>query len=248
MSVINRSSIKQTAKSYLKEPFLGNLMWTVGIYLLIATFGGMLPVVGSFAGIFAFILYKNIERYNFEVRTLNTPLQAKRIFDFNGIWRLICGRLWAMLKMWPAYVILFIGAFVMLFSIIFFGVGAGMMSENSNGEGALFIGLLIMGLGWLIMMVSIPISIYLSLHYVLTEFILMDNPNISSKDATDLSKKMMNGHKGEWFVMTLSFLGWDLLTGLTFNILSIYTTPYKLQTFLGYYFVYRDQYNSLPQC
>lgn len=243
MSTINRSSIKQTAKSYLKAPFLNNLMWTVGIYLLIITFGSAIP----FVSIFSFILYKNIERYNYEVRTLNTPLQAKRIFDFDGIGRLICGRLWAMLKMWPAYLILFIGAAAMLFSVFFLGLGAGMMSEDSNGEGLLLLGIIAMGIGWLIMMISIPVSVYFSMHYVLTEFILMENPNMKPIDATNLSKQMMNGHKWEWFVMTLSFLGWDILSVLTFNVLSIYVYPYKLQTYLGYYFAYRDQYNNSLQ-
>lgn len=246
MSNINRAQIKETAKSYLKAPFLNGLMLTMGIYLLIGTFGGMIPMVGGLAGIFAFILYKNIERYNYEVRVYNTPLLTKRIFDFDGIGKFILGRLWAMLKMWPAYVSLIVGFIIMLSSAFFMGLGAGMSEAGSEGaEVFAIISLLVMIFGYFVVMGSLVLTIILSFNYVLTEFILMDNPNMNPKDAADLSKQMMKGHKGEWFVMTLSFIGWDILTGFTFGILSIYTMPYKLQTFLGYYFVYRDNFKQL---
>ncbi len=47
---------------------------------------------------------------------------------------------------------------------------------------------------------------------------------------------MMHGHKGELFVLYLSFLGWDLLSLLTFGILEIvYVAPYKAAAVAGFY-------------
>ena len=58
-------------------------------------------------------------------------------------------------------------------------------------------------------------------------FIKAENPNISASRAIDLSKKMMNGHKGNLFYLQLSFLGWFLLSSVTYNILGIvYVFPY----------------------
>lgn len=47
--------------------------------------------------------------------------------------------------------------------------------------------------------------------YSMIPYILAENPNISQKDAFKLSKAMTKGHKGDLFVMDLSFIGWYLL-------------------------------------
>ena len=63
--------------------------------------------------------------------------------------------------------------------------------------------------------------------YSLVSYILAENPDISSKDALDLSEKMMNGHKGDLFAFQLSFIGWHLLAILTLGILEIWIMPYQ---------------------
>lgn len=70
--------------------------------------------------------------------------------------------------------------------------------------------------------------------YSMTIFIKAENPNISPSRAIELSKAMTNGHKAELFYLHLSFIGWFLLSGLTYNILGIvYVFPYfyAAQTF-----------------
>lgn len=72
--------------------------------------------------------------------------------------------------------------------------------------------------------------------YSLTPFILADSNNVSPTEALKLSMRMTSGYKGEIFVMCLSFIGWWLLTGLTFGILAIfYTGPYTYVSFAGLY-------------
>lgn len=63
--------------------------------------------------------------------------------------------------------------------------------------------------------------------YALVAYIIADDPTISSKDALKLSEEMMKGHKGELFVLGLSFLGWHLLAILTLGILEIWIMPYQ---------------------
>lgn len=72
--------------------------------------------------------------------------------------------------------------------------------------------------------------------YALTPYILREMPDLSVNEAIKLSTRMMNGHKLELFVIGLSFIGWNLLGGLTLGILNIvYITPYMNTTIAGFY-------------
>ena len=74
------------------------------------------------------------------------------------------------------------------------------------------------------------------LSYSMTFYILNDHPEYTAKQAITESRKMMNGHKGELFVLYLSFIGWDLLTVLTLGILEIvYVAPYRAAAVAGFY-------------
>ncbi len=71
--------------------------------------------------------------------------------------------------------------------------------------------------------------------YSMTYYILNDNPGMSGKDAITESRKMMDGHKWELFVLHLSFIGWILLSMLTFGILVLYVEPYMMATDAAFY-------------
>ena len=49
------------------------------------------------------------------------------------------------------------------------------------------------------------------------------------------SAKIMKGHKFELFVLELSFLGWVILTVITFGIVGLYFVPYYNATLTNYY-------------
>ena len=78
--------------------------------------------------------------------------------------------------------------------------------------------------------------------YKMVFFILAENPYISSKDAINLSKNMMNGHKFEAFKIDLSFLGWFILEYISFGIAGIYVNPYYKACFVQLYRVLREEY------
>ena len=70
-----------------------------------------------------------------------------------------------------------------------------------------------------------------SYSYALTPYLLATHPEIGAKQALKLSMKLMNGKKGELFLLDLSFLGWILLSGLTCGVLSVfYVSPYQTTT------------------
>lgn len=65
-------------------------------------------------------------------------------------------------------------------------------------------------------------------------FILADNPEIGIMDAIRQSKQMMVGHKMEYFVLELSFLGWMLLCMFCF-IGILWLSPYMYVTYGNFY-------------
>ncbi|MFA6872631.1 MAG: DUF975 family protein [Bacteroidaceae bacterium] len=54
-------------------------------------------------------------------------------------------------------------------------------------------------------------GIIASFSYALTPFIINEEPNLSPNEAIDRSKKMMRGHKWEFFCLQCRFIGWGLL-------------------------------------
>ena len=70
-----------------------------------------------------------------------------------------------------------------------------------------------------------------SYEYRMIPYILSENPEISRKRAFEISKQMMKGNKWDTFVLDLSFIGWQILSGLTIGILGIfYVNPYVEST------------------
>ncbi len=49
------------------------------------------------------------------------------------------------------------------------------------------------------------------------------------------SQKLMQGHKAELFGLNLSFIGWVLLSGLTFGLLNLWLTPYMVMSEVIFY-------------
>lgn len=67
--------------------------------------------------------------------------------------------------------------------------------------------------------------------YAMVPYILAENPGMDSKEIFAISKKMMMGRKLDFFVMELSFLGWQILSGITLGLVGIfYVNPYMQAT------------------
>lgn len=71
--------------------------------------------------------------------------------------------------------------------------------------------------------------------YAMTPFILAEHPELSASRAIELSEQMMDGHKAELFVLELTFIGWDILAGLTLNLGNIALNPYKNAAHAAFY-------------
>lgn len=66
-------------------------------------------------------------------------------------------------------------------------------------------------------------------------FIVAENPGIGAREAINRSKAMMEGHKMDYFVLSLSFIGWMFLGCFTFGLLYIWLIPYMYTSFAHFY-------------
>ena len=71
--------------------------------------------------------------------------------------------------------------------------------------------------------------------YAMTPFIMAENPHMTASEAISASKVLMAGHKGELFILDLTFIGWDILAALTLNLGHLALNPYKNAAYAAFY-------------
>ena len=82
---------------------------------------------------------------------------------------------------------------------------------------------------WTLLLI-IP-GIIKSYSYRMVPYILAENPDMDPSSVISLSIDMMNGEKLNAFILDLSFIPWNLLSAITFNIVGIfYVYPYVFST------------------
>lgn len=101
--------------------------------------------------------------------------------------------------------LIFAGSFVIAFFVIFL---------PSLPEIAVW-GLLI--LFWL---AALACLVLIWLNYALTTLALADRPELGAMGAIQYGKNLIRGHRGQYFVLSLSFLGWSLLCSLPVAVFS----------------------------
>ena len=69
------------------------------------------------------------------------------------------------------------------------------------------------------------------------------DPDIEWRQCLEKSKSMMKGHKMEYFIMNLSFIGWYFLSVFTFGIALIWVLPYVTVTQVNYFLALTGEEN-----
>lgn len=78
-------------------------------------------------------------------------------------------------------------------------------------------------------------GIILTLAYSFRTFVAVDNEELSSIEVLKKTREMMKGHKLDYFIFGLSFLGWIFLAALTLGILAVWLVPYIIVANALYY-------------
>lgn len=84
-----------------------------------------------------------------------------------------------------------------------------------------------------------------ALSYSMGMYILAEHPEMTATEALNESKRIMVGHKGELFILYLSFIGWVLLAIPTFGLIYIWLIPYFRMTITNFYNSIKPQVQTM---
>lgn len=144
--------------------------------------------------------------------------------------------------------ILLTAPFSMSITMIYLRLADGIRPEISNtfdgfsifGKSVLLVVLLEIFVTLWSLLFIVP-GIIKAYSYSLAPYILAENPEMNANDAIKESKRLMNGHKMDFFVLQLSFIPWILLVCVTFGFASIYVSPYINATYVNFYNSIKEQ-------
>lgn len=77
--------------------------------------------------------------------------------------------------------------------------------------------------------------------YAMTPYILFENPGMTANEAITASKEMMQGHRWQLFCLHFSFIGWSILTAITFGIGNLFLRPYVEAAHAAFYCQLKSQ-------
>ncbi|MDF2456609.1 MAG: hypothetical protein K0R51_2602 [Cytophagaceae bacterium] len=181
-----------------------------------------------------------------------STLKQRALASLQGKWGIAIGALVVyIIILIPLQLIPFIGSFAGLIIGGPFSVGiATFYLRLSKGENAtisdIFSGfnnfvpalgtyllMLLYIILWMLLLI-IP-GIIAAFSYSQVFYILSEEPHLSAGDVLRKSKKMMDGHKARYFILGLTFIGWFLLSLLTFGIGLLWLAPYYSTTMAKFY-------------
>lgn len=85
-------------------------------------------------------------------------------------------------------------------------------------------------------------GIIASISYSFVYFVALDYPKLNATKVLQKSKEIINGHKMDFFILNLSFLGWMLLGILTCGILYLWLIPYMEVTIANFYNTLKEKH------
>lgn len=229
------SEIRATARKSLAGKW-GKAVLIVLVYLLIM-FAiefvlGLIPFIGqiisfiisipiAYGLVVSFMKLKRGEEVQY------TGFLSDGFANFGRAWG-VCGH--TILKMIVPVILVFVFAFLLGFSSAGM-VASGIISENSVGSGFSVLSLVAI-IGYLI---SLGYCIVKGLLYSLTNYILYDNPNMSSKEIVEESSRLMIGNRWKLVWLELTFIGWAILSVFTFYIGLLWLAPYMAVSAICFY-------------
>ena len=80
--------------------------------------------------------------------------------------------------------------------------------------------------------------------YALTPYIIMDEPELTARQAITRSCEIMEGRRWKLFCLYLNFIGWGILSLLTFGIGFLWLVPYMNASVAAFYEDARAEYEA----
>ena len=106
------------------------------------------------------------------------------------------------------------------------------------------ISVFLVALGILITSFVIMTAIYMFMAFSQSLFILYEEKKLSVLQVLSKSFNMMEDYMADYFVLTLSFVGWILLGIMTVGLAFIWILPYMLITYAYFYKKVKKEYEA----
>lgn len=87
-------------------------------------------------------------------------------------------------------------------------------------------------------------GIYLAFSYAMVPYLLATRKDLTITETLELSRKMMDGHKFDYFVLSISFIGWAILVPFTLGILMIWIYPYIMTATTKFFMDIEQEYTQ----
>ena len=84
----------------------------------------------------------------------------------------------------------------------------------------------------LLLIVPGIIAVY---RYALAPYLMAEDPEMGAMEAIEKSKELMKGNKWRLFCLQFSFIGWMLLSSLTFGLGNLALRPYQEAAYAAFY-------------
>ncbi len=227
---MTRAELKQQAKDTLKGRW-GTIIGITVVYgiivMALSLIGKLIPIVGSILALIipiplSFGFVGQLIKFSRKEDVGITDFFSIGFKNFEKSWSIVG---FTLIKLLPYILGMFgIGIILAIFMVIYF--------FNQNVGGIL---LGILPIASIIFMIVYVLMLVKSLLYILTEYIGNDINDLKGKEIVNKSAELMNGHRVEYFVLQLSFIGWALLASFTFGIGLLWLVPYMKMTNIKFY-------------
>ena len=131
------------------------------------------------------------------------------------------GKIWAVIG-WMIIKLL-VPIIILIVSLVIFAIAIGTSST------------ILTILGVIIYIISIIYVVIKSYLYVLSYYVLLDNENMTGKEAVEESARLMQGHRWSYIWLQFTFIGWIFLAIFTLGIGYFWLMPYMQFATIAFY-------------
>lgn len=137
-------------------------------------------------------------------------------------------------------VLLVLGAIILLSISIVISISSGIISAAANASNLVLSSSSITSgfltfLSFILIIVGSIWGTFKAYYYLLAQIVAFDNPNLTSSECVSKSKELMTNNRLKLFYLQFSFIGWAILTALTFGIGVLWLGPYMELATIAFY-------------
>lgn len=158
-----------------------------------------------------------------------------KAFDFLKLGFSNFGRSWGVA--FQTFLKMVLPAISVIFSyiLVLFSISMGIMVVPYASSSVSCISIVILVIGSILLISSIIWAVTKSYYYQLAYLISIENEDMIPADAVSESEKLMSGKRASLFCLQLSFIGWAILTAITFGIGILWLVPYVQFATIAFY-------------